>query len=83
MGVGGQLHAPAAFAPGKYKLLIVQEAGWAPGPVWAGCGKSRPTPGFDPRNFQPVASRYTDWAIAASRWKYKLKHNAKLYYLID
>ena len=25
-----------------------------------GCGKSRPQPGFDPRAFQPVASRYTD-----------------------
>jgi hypothetical protein len=23
-------------------------------------GKSRPTPGFDPRTVQPVASRYTD-----------------------
>ena len=26
------------------------------------CGKSRPPPGFDPRTFQPVASRYTDYA---------------------
>ena len=25
-----------------------------------GCGKSRLTPGFDPRTVQPVASRYTD-----------------------
>ena len=24
------------------------------------CGKSRPPPGFDPRIFQAVASRYTD-----------------------
>jgi hypothetical protein len=30
-----------------------------------GCGKSRPPPGFDPRTVQPVASRYTDWAIPA------------------
>ena len=29
------------------------------------CGKSRPTPGFDPQTVQPVASRYTDWAIPA------------------
>jgi hypothetical protein len=28
-----------------------------------GCGKSRPPPGFDHRAVQPVASRYTDWAI--------------------
>jgi hypothetical protein len=30
------------------------------------CGKSRPTPGFDPRAVQRVASRYTDCAIPAS-----------------
>jgi hypothetical protein len=30
------------------------------------CGKSRPRPGFDPRTVQPVASRYTDWAIPAT-----------------
>ena len=30
-----------------------------------GCGKISPPPGFDPRTVQPVASRYTDWAIAA------------------
>ena len=29
------------------------------------CGKARPPPGFDPRTVQPVASRYTDWAIPA------------------
>jgi hypothetical protein len=28
-----------------------------------GCGKSRPPPGFDPLTVQPVASRYTNWAI--------------------
>jgi len=30
-----------------------------------GCGKSRPQPGFEPQTVQPVASRYTDWAIPA------------------
>jgi len=29
------------FTPGKDPVPILQEAGWAPGPVWAG-GKSRP-----------------------------------------
>ena len=29
------------FSPGKYPVPILQEAGWAPGPVWTG-GKSRP-----------------------------------------
>ena len=41
MGLGGQPHAPAASTPGKDPVPIVQEAGWAPGPVWTG-GKSRP-----------------------------------------
>ena len=27
------------------------------------CGKSRPPPGFDPRNVEPVASRYIDYDI--------------------
>jgi hypothetical protein len=27
--------------------------------------KISPPPGFDPRTVQPVASRYTDWAIPA------------------
>ena len=38
-GVSGQQHAPAA--PGKDPVPILQEAGWALGPVWTG-GKSRP-----------------------------------------
>ena len=32
----GQRHAPAALYPGKDPVPIVQEAGWAPGPVWTG-----------------------------------------------
>ena len=32
----GQRHAPAVFTPGKDPVPIVQEAGWAPGPVWTG-----------------------------------------------
>jgi len=38
---GGQPQLPAASTPGKDPVPIVQEAGWAPGPVWTG-GKSRP-----------------------------------------
>ena len=36
MGVGGQPHAPVASTPRKDPAPIVQEAGWAPGPVWTG-----------------------------------------------
>jgi hypothetical protein len=60
MGVGGQRHAPAAFTPGKDPVPIVQEAGWAPGLVWIGVENLTHPPGFNPRPFQPVASRYTD-----------------------
>jgi len=76
MGVGGQRHAPAAFTPGKDPVPILQEAGWAPGPVWIGAENLAP-PWFDPRTFQPVASRYTDWAIAAHfNWKPKYIYTA-------
>ena len=64
-GVGGQRLAPAALPPVK-RAGSHCTGGWV-GPR-AGldeCGKSRPPPGFDPRTVQAVASRYTDWAIAA------------------
>jgi len=47
------------FTPGKDPVPIVQEAGWAPGPVWTGAENLAPLPGFDPRTIQPVASHYT------------------------
>ena len=50
------------FTPGKDLVPIVQEAGWAPGPVWTGAEFLSPPPGFDLRTVQPVASPYTDWA---------------------
>jgi hypothetical protein len=62
--VCGQHHAPAAFTPGKGPVPIVQEAGWALELVWIGA-ENLALPGFDPRTFQPIASRYTDYAIPA------------------
>jgi len=38
---GGQPHAPAASTSEKVPVPILQDAGWAPGPVWTG-GESRP-----------------------------------------
>jgi hypothetical protein len=43
MGVGGQRHAPAAFTPEKEPVPILQEAEWAPGPVWTGAENIAPT----------------------------------------
>jgi hypothetical protein len=42
MGVCGQRH-PDRFTPGKDPVPIVQEAGWAPGPVCSGAENLAPT----------------------------------------
>ena len=47
------------FTPGKDPVPVVQEAGWAPRPVWTGAENLAPPPGFDPWTVQPVAFRYT------------------------
>ena len=64
MGVGGQRHAPAALPPGMTQYPLYRRLGGPQGPS----GQVRtisPLPEFDPRNVQPVASRYTNWAIPA------------------
>jgi len=64
MEVGGQSHAPAALPPDKTRYQLYRRRGGQKGRsgrVW----KISPPPGFDPRTFQPVASRYTDCAIPA------------------
>ena len=38
-----------SLPPGKDPVPIVQEAGWAPGPVWTGAENLTTPPGFDPR----------------------------------
>ena len=43
MGVGGHRHDPAPFTSGKDPVPIVQEAGWAPGPVWIDVENLAPT----------------------------------------
>jgi hypothetical protein len=64
--VCGQHHAPAAFTPGKDPVPIVQEAGWAPEPVWISAENLAPL-GFDPWTFQPVASRCAIYTIPAPK----------------
>ena len=62
MGVGGQHHALAALPPGKDPVPIVQEAGWAPGPVWTGAENLAPTgirsPDRPARNDQYICYHY-------------------------
>ena len=59
MGVGGQHHAPAALPPGKTQYQLYRKLGGPQGRSGR-VRKISPTPGFDPRTAQPVASRYTD-----------------------
>jgi hypothetical protein len=66
-GVGGQLHAPAAFTPGKDPVSIVQEAVWAPGSVWTGAEKLAPTGIRSPDRPAGIASRYAGYAIPTPR----------------
>jgi hypothetical protein len=63
MRVGGQLHTPAALPPGKRPGTHCIGGWMGPRAGLDGCGKSRPPPGFDTRTVQPVASRYTNYAI--------------------
>jgi hypothetical protein len=41
--MGGQRHASTAFTPGKSPVPILQDAGWAPGPVRTGAENLAPT----------------------------------------
>jgi len=59
MVMGGQRHASTAFTPGKDPVPVVEEAGWAPGPVWIGAENLAP-PGFDPRTVQPTRNIVRD-----------------------
>jgi len=65
MEVGSQRHAPAALPPEKTRYPLYRRLGGPQGRS----GQVRnisPPPGFDPPTVQPVASRYTDWAIVAN-----------------
>ena len=45
--------------PGKDPVLIFQESGWAPGPVWTGAENLVPNE-IRSRTVQPVVICYTD-----------------------
>jgi len=64
MEVGGQCHAPAALLPGKTWYPLYRRLGGPQG--WSGQVQKILTPAeFDPWTVQPIASRYTNWAILA------------------
>jgi hypothetical protein len=79
--MSGQLHAPAALPTGKG--LFGKEAGWAPEPGWMTRRREKfgPYRNSDPLVFQPIASRYNDYANPAHNintvpgWRYLLGYN--------
>ena len=73
-GVDGQRHAPAALPPGKTQYPLHRRLGGPQGRSGR-VRKISPPSGFDPRAVQPVASRYTDWAIPALVQRHILREN--------
>jgi hypothetical protein len=63
----GSGHTPAAFPPGKTRYPLYSRLGGPQGRSGR-VRKISPPAGFDPRTVQPIASRYTDWAIPARCW---------------
>jgi hypothetical protein len=68
-GIAPGIRNPGRFTPRKEpQYLLCRRLGGPQGRygrVWRR-ENILPLPGFKPRNDQPVASRYTDWAIMAS-----------------
>jgi len=58
-GVGGQRHAPETLAPGTTRYPLHRRLGGPQGRSGR-VRKTSPPLGSDPRNVQPVASRYID-----------------------
>jgi len=71
--VGGQRHAPAALTPGKTQYTLYRRLGEPQG-LSGRVRKISPSPGFDPRTVQPIASGYTDCAIPAQRRRRRKKN---------
>ena len=64
--VGWSTPRPGLFAPRKETRCPLYRRLGRPQGRSGQVRKTSPQPGFDPRTFQPVASRYTDWAIPAN-----------------
>jgi hypothetical protein len=62
--VGAKRHAQAALPTGKARYPLYRWLGRPQGQSGR-VRKISPPPRFDPRTFQPIASRYIDWAVSA------------------
>ena len=65
-GVGDQRHTAVALPPGKTRYPVYRRLGRPQGRSER-VRKISPPSGIDLRTVQPVASRYTDWAIPAQK----------------
>jgi hypothetical protein len=65
-GWGVSIMPQPLFTPGKDPIPIVQEAWWAPRPVWTGAENPAPLE-FDPRTVQPVTSRCTGYTTRPTK----------------
>jgi len=73
MGLGGQRHTPAALPPRKARYPLYRRLGGTQGRF----GQERkisPPPGFDSQTVQPVARRYTDYAIPSHTHTHRIQH---------
>jgi hypothetical protein len=64
MEEGGQRNAPAALHPDKTRYPLIRGLG-GPQDQSGLVRKISTVPGLDPQSVQPIAIRYTDWAIRA------------------
>jgi len=69
-------HPDRNLSPGEELVQIVQEAGWASGPVWTG-GENIAPPGFNPQTFNPVGSHYTNYVTPPTATIFKLSRLPK------
>ena len=76
MGVDGHRHTPVALTSGKNRYPLYKRLGGRQGRSRR-LRKISPPPEYDPRTVQPVASRYTDWAIPAHKQLYYRCGNGK------
>jgi hypothetical protein len=61
-GLSVQSHSPADLPPEMSQYPLNRRLGW-PQSRFALVPEKSPPPGFDPQIVQPVASRYTNYAI--------------------
>jgi len=65
MGLGGQRQAPATLPPGETRYSLYRRLGGQQDRSGRVRNISPPPAGIDTQAIEPVASRYTDWAIQA------------------